>query len=193
MVRRASRLSPRVRGEQPSHVGRSRPRRWWTSTGPRLLHYGYSRDEFLAMTVDDLCAEETPAATKAAQDSVARSGDTGGRTDRSSTWRSPRSRSRSAGGRPLWTPSSTSPTAGGRRPRRAISTSCWRRSTTPWSPATTSSSSRAGTPPPNRPTADGPKRCSDSRTRWCSAPTSSASSAPRRSSGCSRRAAFTAS
>jgi len=31
-----------------------------------LLHYGYSRDEFLAMTVEDLCVEETPL-TKAAQ------------------------------------------------------------------------------------------------------------------------------
>ncbi len=30
------------------------------------LHYGYSRDELLSMTVDDLCAEETHV-TEAAQ------------------------------------------------------------------------------------------------------------------------------
>ena len=87
-----------------------------------LLHYGYSRDEFLAH--DHRRSLRRRAARGQGRPGSARGlADIGGRTDRSSTWRSPRSRSRSAGGRPLWTPSSTSPTAGGRRPRHAISIS----------------------------------------------------------------------
>ena len=138
-----------------------------------LLHYGYSRDEFLGHDHRRSRRRKAAAADQDRPAAGARSGNIGGRTDRSSTWRSPRSRSPSAGGRRRWTPFSTSPTGGGRRPRPAISISCWRRSTTRWSPATTSSSSRGGTPPPNRPTEDAPKRCWDSRTRWCSAPISS--------------------
>ncbi len=36
------------------------------------LHYGYSRDEFLSMTVDDLCAEETPVTALAQSPSYGR-------------------------------------------------------------------------------------------------------------------------
>ena len=114
-----------------------------------MLAYGYSRDEFLAMTIRDLEEADGPRDGASSLSPPAADADQKPRT----IWKHRRKDGslvdvevsavadhvpRKAGR--CSTPFSTSAIAGEPRPRRAISTCCWRRSPTRWSPATTNSS-----------------------------------------------------